>query len=35
MGNASYWYSSSGRKMPDMTLKDEWEAIARELLRKG
>ncbi|HEC44832.1 MAG TPA: hypothetical protein ENI20_18615 [Bacteroides sp.] len=35
MGNASYWYSDSGRKMPDMTLEEEWEAIARKLLRKG
>ena len=31
-GNASYWYSGAGRKIPDITLEEEWETIARELL---
>ena len=30
--NASYWYSSAGRRMPEMKLEEEWELIARELL---
>lgn len=33
-GNASYWYSNAGRSMPDMSLEDEWEMIARELLSR-
>lgn len=32
LGNASYWYSNAGRKMPDTGLEQEWEDIARELL---
>lgn len=33
-GNASYWYTRAGRKMPgsEVTLADEWAAIARALL---
>ena len=33
LGNAGYWYSRAGRKMPaqSVTLEAEWEAIAREL----
>lgn len=33
-GNAGYWYSRAGRKMPaqTVTLEAEWEAIARELV---
>jgi hypothetical protein len=32
--NASYWYAKAGRSRPtdDVTLRDEWEQIARELL---
>jgi hypothetical protein len=32
--NAFYWYARAGRSRPadDVTLKDEWEQIARELL---
>lgn len=33
LSNASYWYSNAGRKMPDMGLNEEWETIARELIR--
>lgn len=34
LGNAGYWYSRAGRKMPaaSVTLDAEWEAMARELL---
>jgi hypothetical protein len=32
LGNASYWYSNAGRKMPEIGLEDEWEVIARELI---
>jgi len=31
-GNASYWYSRAGRKMPEVSLNEEWEDIVRELL---
>ena len=33
LGNASYWYRSASRKMPDMSLDEEWEYIAIELLK--
>ena len=32
LSNASYWYSNAGRRMPDVTLDEEWESIARGLL---
>lgn len=34
VGNADYWYSRAGRKMPaaGVSLEDEWVSIARELL---
>lgn len=32
LGNASYWYSRANRKMPASSLKDEWNAIVKELL---
>jgi hypothetical protein len=32
LGNASYWYSNAGRKMPDVSLEEEWEEIARALI---
>ena len=31
--NASYWYHSAGRNMPGTTLEEEWETIARVLIR--
>ncbi len=34
LSNASYWYSNAGRKIPDMGLQEEWEHIARELIKK-
>lgn len=30
--NADYWYSRAGRKRPDISLKEEWEKIVKELL---
>lgn len=34
LGNAMFWYEKAGRSRPadDVTLRDEWEKIARELL---
>jgi hypothetical protein len=36
LGNAGYWYSRAGRKMPapSMSLGDEWVGLARELLAR-
>jgi len=31
-GNASYWYSRAGKKMPSCSLKQEWEEIVNALL---
>jgi hypothetical protein len=33
LGNAGYWYTTAGRKMPTYSLDKEWEEIARELLK--
>lgn len=33
LGNASYWYSRVGKSMPDINLKDEWEMIAKHLVK--
>jgi hypothetical protein len=35
IGNAGYWYSRAGRKMPatGVSLETEWADLARELLR--
>lgn len=33
LGNASYWYSRAGRRMPEVSLEKEWEEIVRELLK--
>ncbi len=30
--NANYWYTRAGRKMPETSLKEEWKALAEELL---
>jgi hypothetical protein len=32
LANASYWYSRAGRTLPDVSLEEEWENIARALL---
>lgn len=31
-GNASYWYHRAGRKMPSITLQEEWVDMVKELL---
>jgi hypothetical protein len=35
LGNAGYWYRNAGRKMPKMSLAEEWEYIALALLEKS
>lgn len=32
--NADYWYNRAGRKMPSVSLAQEWENIAREMLER-
>lgn len=32
--NANYWYRRAGKKMPDMSLAQEWESIVSVLLRR-
>ena len=32
--NANYWYNKANRKMPQVSLAEEWENIAREMLAK-
>jgi hypothetical protein len=34
-GNAMYWYNRAGKKMPEISLSDEWEIIVSSLLRPG
>ena len=34
-GNAAYWYRRAGRPIPKVSLREEWELIARELLAKS
>ncbi|QMU30961.1 hypothetical protein [Adhaeribacter radiodurans] len=31
--NANYWYQRAGRKMPSVSLEQEWESITIELLQ--
>ncbi len=31
--NANYWYSKAGRKMKEISLKEEWKELTEELLR--
>jgi len=31
-GNASYWYHRAGKRMPDVSLTEEWEGIVKEFL---
>ncbi len=32
--NAGYWYGRAGRAFPAVTLEEEWEALAAELLSR-
>jgi hypothetical protein len=34
LGNASYWYSRAGQQRPPISLEEEWEQLAGELLDK-
>jgi hypothetical protein len=34
LSNASYWYHRAGKDMPDNTLSEEWQSIAKALLRE-
>lgn len=31
--NALYWYRKAGKSMPEFSLKEEWEMIAKEILK--
>jgi len=33
-GNAAYWYGRAGRKMPKVSLEEEWEELVKEFLRR-
>ena len=35
LGNASYWYRSAGRRMPDISMDEEWEYIAIAIAQKS
>lgn len=35
LGNASYWYRSARRNMPEMSVNEEWEYIAMALIEKS
>jgi hypothetical protein len=32
LSNSSYWYSRAGKKMPDITLQEEWNNLVMEFL---
>jgi hypothetical protein len=32
MANAGWWYRRVGRSLPDLSLEDEWTALAAEML---
>jgi hypothetical protein len=34
LGNASYWYRQAGRRVANGDLREEWEAMVGELLRR-
>ena len=34
-GNARYWYTRAGKKMPSVSLREEWEEIVSSLLGPG
>lgn len=35
LGNASYWYRSAGKTLPEMSMEEEWEYIAMALIEKS
>lgn len=32
LSNASFWYTNAGRKMPEISLEDEWSEIVKVIL---
>src|SRR5262245_10224742 len=34
LANADYWYQQAGAKRPKVSLQDEWDGLARALLRE-
>ena len=32
--NANYWYNKAKRKMPDISLEEEWKLIAHSMMQK-
>jgi len=32
LDNARYWYTRAGRKLPNGSIEDEWDALSEELL---
>lgn len=32
LGNARYWYAAGGRKLPTVSLREEWQLLVRELV---
>ena len=32
--NADYWYARAGKSRPDITLKEEWQNISEDLLKR-
>jgi hypothetical protein len=33
--NSNYWYTKAGKKMPDISLKEEWESLVKYFLKKS
>jgi hypothetical protein len=33
ISNARYWYSMAGKSLPNVSLKEEWEALVRHFLK--
>ena len=33
--NADYWYNRAGRQRPDISLEEEWQLLAEEMLAAG
>lgn len=35
LSNAGYWYRRAGRAVPDLSLEEEWTALATEMLGRS
>ena len=33
--NASYWYTKAGERMPDISLKEEWQLLVQRLMESA